>query len=343
MKNNLIISTILTTGRTGSDYLQGCLDGVPGVITLTGKTFFKDFFEKLELKKIDLSKQKEVIDEFIKLNSNLFDSDYIEQKIDKNIFKINLLNELKNKSLNKKNFILSIFFAYEKTTRNKTDDVKVIVNHSHSVKETKFFLGLFPECKLLITIRDPLSNLMSGLKHWKIFKKDIEGQRHNYRYIRRVISDLRFAEKLFVNKYFVKLEESFEITKKKELCDFLKIEYSEEINFATYNNKFWIGDKLSQNRTYDGSFNKKVLNRPLKDYFSSRDIFCLRYFYKEYYKKYYHHKKNNFFYDKIKFYILSIFPLSFEIKEIMKSPTNVSNYIFYFKRVILFFFLKNNS
>tara|TARA_B100000787_G_C16072824_1_gene240753 strand:- start:547 stop:702 length:156 start_codon:yes stop_codon:yes gene_type:complete len=51
MKNNLIISTILTTGRTGSDYLQGCLDGVPGVITLTGKTCFKDFFEKLELKK----------------------------------------------------------------------------------------------------------------------------------------------------------------------------------------------------------------------------------------------------------------------------------------------------
>ena len=36
--------TIMTTGRTGSDYLQCCLDGVPGILTLTGQTYFKKFF-----------------------------------------------------------------------------------------------------------------------------------------------------------------------------------------------------------------------------------------------------------------------------------------------------------
>ena len=39
--NKIKFSTILTTGRTGSDYLQGCLDNVTGVVTFSGKIFYK--------------------------------------------------------------------------------------------------------------------------------------------------------------------------------------------------------------------------------------------------------------------------------------------------------------
>ena len=46
-KNNIYkICTIMTTGRTGSDYLAGCLDGVKNIIVFSGKfnhqIFFKD-------------------------------------------------------------------------------------------------------------------------------------------------------------------------------------------------------------------------------------------------------------------------------------------------------------
>ena len=39
--NKIKFSTILTTGRTSSDYHQGCLDNVPGVVTFSGKIFYK--------------------------------------------------------------------------------------------------------------------------------------------------------------------------------------------------------------------------------------------------------------------------------------------------------------
>lgn len=345
MKNQLKIFTILTTGRTGSDYLQSCLDGVPGVITLTGKTYFKYFFEKLKLKQINLTNKKETIEEFIKQNKNLFDSDDLEQKIiniDKIRFKMNLTKELNDRALSRNNFIISVFVAYEKTTRNKIDDAKIIVNHSHSIEETNFFLKLFPECKLLITIRDPLSNLMSGIKHWEKYLKRKMGQGHNYYYTKRIISDFEFAKNLSVDKYFIKLENSFKITEKKSLCNFLGIEYSEKINLATYNNKYWIGDKLSTTRTYDGSFNKDILNRPLDIFFSNKDIFCLRYFYKQYYKDFYNNNKKYHFLDKIKFLFLSLSPLSYEKNEIIKNPIQFRSYYFYLKRVILFYSKTNN-
>ena len=44
MKQKINYFTIMTTGRTGSDYLQCCIDGVPGVITLTGQTYFKKLY-----------------------------------------------------------------------------------------------------------------------------------------------------------------------------------------------------------------------------------------------------------------------------------------------------------
>ena len=48
----------MTTGRTGSDYLQCCLDSVPGLITLTGKTFFKNFFLESKFHIIKNNKKK---------------------------------------------------------------------------------------------------------------------------------------------------------------------------------------------------------------------------------------------------------------------------------------------
>ena len=39
------ITLIVTTGRTGSDYLQRCLDGLSGLIVFTDKFNYHKFFE----------------------------------------------------------------------------------------------------------------------------------------------------------------------------------------------------------------------------------------------------------------------------------------------------------
>ena len=52
-KNNKYkICTIMTTGRTGSDYLAGCLDGVKNIMVFSGKfnhqIFFKNHKQKIK-------------------------------------------------------------------------------------------------------------------------------------------------------------------------------------------------------------------------------------------------------------------------------------------------------
>ena len=157
------------------------------------------------------------------------------------------------------------------------------MNHSHTVLETKFFLKLFPESKLLVTIRNPLENLKSGIKNWRKYEKKYYGER-NYFYVRRILYDLRFAKQFKRKVFFVKLENCFFKEEKIKLSKFLGVKYSNKMNIATYNGKIWIGDKLSQNRTTDGSFNYKLLKPKKNTFYSQQDISTLSYFYKEYKK-----------------------------------------------------------
>ena len=45
---NLKVALIVTTGRTGSDYLNCCLDNLRGVMTFCGKFNYHQFFETYE-------------------------------------------------------------------------------------------------------------------------------------------------------------------------------------------------------------------------------------------------------------------------------------------------------
>ena len=64
----------MTTGRTGSDYLAGCLDGVKNIIVFSGKfnhqIFFKDHKQKI--------KKEILISKFITENTKLFTYNKIE-------------------------------------------------------------------------------------------------------------------------------------------------------------------------------------------------------------------------------------------------------------------------
>jgi len=337
MKQKINYFTIMTTGRTGSDYLQCCIDSMPGVITLTGKTYFKNFFTKFNFN-LKKKNKKILINKFLEEYKNLFENDILENKIiniDKLKFKNNFLKNVKSIVLNEKNFIENIFIAFEQTTRNKLKSIKSIVNHSHSLEETDYFIKLFPKAKLIITIRDPLENLISGIENWKKFSGKKINRSHNYFYTYRIYRDLQFFKKIKRKKTYIKLENSYLLKEKKRLLKFLGLKYSNKINIATYNGIPWIGDKLSQTRTKDGSFNIDVLKKRADKFFTKKDLFLLKYFYQDYQKFGYHKKKYNFF-DKLKFKILSFFPLSYELKEVKKNPLKISNYYFIIKRIYRF-------
>ena len=123
--------------------------------------------------------------------------------------------------------------------------------------------------------------------------------------------------------------------KKKKILKFLNLDYSKKINTATYNGIPWIGDKLSQTRTTDGSFNKNILQKKAQEFFNKKDLFLLKYFYRSYQKFGYHKNKYNFK-DTFKFKILTFFPLSYELKEVTRYPFKISNYYFIAKRIYKF-------
>ena len=146
-KHLINYACIMTTGRTGSDYLQGCLDGVPGVITFSGELpFFKFIENKKTIEILKKKNSKKLIDHFINLNKNLFYYDKLENKkfnfsIKK--FKAFFTIIIKEKKFNKKNFLNSLYLSYHLTINRKILKKNIIIHHSHNVLETEKFMRYF--------------------------------------------------------------------------------------------------------------------------------------------------------------------------------------------------------
>ena len=123
------IFTVMTTGRTGSDYLVNCLDGVKGIILFGGKFSLDKYFENKNEKK----NQKFLIDSFLKDKKHLLGYDEIEQ-IDKKInikkFK-KLFIQISNKELSKNEFFFKLYETYHKILNRSFKDIKALVHHSH--------------------------------------------------------------------------------------------------------------------------------------------------------------------------------------------------------------------
>lgn len=172
--------------------------------------------------------------------------------------------------------------------------------------------------------------------NWRKYSKNKLGQSHNYFYIKRILKDLRFARNIKNKKIYVKLEDANKIHIKKKISNFLRIKYSKKINIATYNGAVWVGDKLSQIKSLDGSFNKKIFQHKYKNFFSKKDIYLLKYFYREYFSFGYDVFNNLNLFDKLKYFFLCFAPLTFEFYEIKRKSFDFKSYFFYFKRVLLF-------
>ena len=295
------IFTVMTTGRTGSDYLVNCLDGVKGIILFGGKFSLDKYFENKNEKK----NQKLLIDSFLKDNKHLLGYDEIEQ-IDKKInikkFK-KLFIQISNKELSKNEFFFKLYETYHKILKRSFKDIKALVHHSHTYNATKSFIKDFPECKILFTIRDPRANLKSGILSWGNFQNKYKTINHIFFYLRRIRNDIIYALKIKNKKIFIKLEESNLLSTKKKICHFLNVKYDKKIMISTVAGKIWNGDKLSAFKS-KGKFNKKIIDNNWRTYFTKKEVLILNVLYSDY-EKFYKIKKLNFFSK------LSLFPYIF--------------------------------
>ena len=347
-KSKINYAAILTTGRTGSDFLHGCLDNVPGILTFSGSIFYYNFCKKLK-KKFEEYSPEEMLNFFIEENKYLFFKDEIENKeinLNLSLLKKNFLELFHNNTFNKINFLVALYLSYHLTLSRKIEDIKIMVHHSHSVEETKRFLEDFKSAKLLTTIRDPRATLKSGIINWISYDNNRENEGHFYEYIKRIREDLKFSKKIN-EKFYVKLEEANDIDLKKKLTNFLKINFHENILNATFAGKTWSGDKLSNFKADKGRYNPNVKKNNWESFFTIFDKKILNFLY-------YNYKNFGYSFKKLTplsfclFFFMAPLPLSFEKKcfrlkyylnKNILTKHKILNFYFYFKRVIYFYWV----
>ena len=277
------IALIITTGRTGSDFLQHCLDGINGLIVFSDKFEYHQFFEN----KSQLKKPKPLIESFLKKYSYLFSNINIENikiNLSIKIFKENFLKLSKDRLINRKEFLILLYKAYYLTSKKKNKITKTIIHHSHGIRNSIKCLEDFPKAKLLITIRHPLSNLRSGLKNWFDFDKSRIAMWHTFFYLYRIRQDLKYLLTKKNKKLFVKLEEANQLRIKKKICKFLSIKFQKNIFNATVLGNPWNGDKLSKKKSRKGRYIKPDGKKEYEKFFSPKEIRLLSYIYKDYKK-----------------------------------------------------------
>lgn len=325
---------IMTTGRTGSDYLQACLDGVKGLLTFSGKFEYQNFLKKY--KNID---NQELIEKFIDINLDIFKFNKIENintDVDIIKFRRNFINLSKGIVISNKNFLFYLYKAYYLIKEKDLTEAKAIIHHTHGLKNTINCLKDFPEAKLLITIRDPRANLKSGLTNWFRYDESKIHMKHIFLYIKRIREDLKYVLSLPNKKMFIKLEDAGKIDTKKSLCDFLNIDYDKRIEVATLNSKIWNGDSLSVSKPNNGEFNREINNNGWQNYFLKKEIVFFNKIYSDYNIFGYSLPKGNFL-DKLCMLGWVFKKFSFEKKTFFFNKNlymKITNYYFFARRLI---------
>ena len=337
---------IMTTGRTGSDYLQACLDNTNGVMTFCGKFNYHQFFEGPE-EKIDKEK---LIDLFLKKYHYLFSYNEFED-IDTNInvkcFKENFLKIIPKISIDRKDFLVNLYKSYHLTLNRTIENVKVLVHHSHNVENTKCFLKDFPDSKMLITIRDPRANLKAGLVNWFDHDPMKIHMGHVLNYLKRIKEDLQYAlNKKNNKKLFIKLEEANDYETKKKITDFLEIHYDQNIMTATIASKIWRGDKISKIKSKKGEFIESVKDNQWDNFFTYKEKLLLNQLYKDY-KIFNYNFFNLNWKQRLQVFFLIFSPMSFEKLTFKSKHKNLKmkilNYKYFLKRIVYLFLLCIND
>ena len=118
--------SIVTTGRTGSDYLNSCLDGMNEVMTFCGVFDYTIFFNGPD-HKVD---KKELINAFVKKYEYLFSNNKFENvklEIDKDKLKEVFINLNSNLKLDRKEFLIDIYKSYHLILNRNIEKAKVLI------------------------------------------------------------------------------------------------------------------------------------------------------------------------------------------------------------------------
>lgn len=353
---------IITTGRTGSDFLQSLFDSHTEVLTYNGIFNFHQFWEASKVAQSKLIDTSDLLDEFIGFNIEKLKSkyDYIERKdclgddgeqcldLDLVQFKENASKLLFSVELNSRNFLLSVYGSYAMCLGQDLNKKSLLLHHIHHAQRLPPYLADFPNSKIICMTRDPRANFVSGVIHWRKYDKSRDHQGHLYHYIKRIIVDAYSLED-YPNDYMVvRIEDLGKQCILESLCDWLNIYFERTLESSTWGGLRWRGDRLSKGENTKSGWSASMLENGWEAKLSYMDKYLFNFLMNDRLRCYGYVSSQEKFYDYLFVLLVILMPLRFELRYISPSYMGglvkdgnyrhfVTNIVFYLARVWFFY------
>jgi hypothetical protein len=260
---SLPMVAIVTTGRTGSDFLQSLIDSHPQIATFNGHFLvYSEFFLSAVTFSVDEPSISDVADEFIGRYIYKLVSRYdiqeakdclgcdSKQSFDLNTFefKYHLMGLMDGIQINSRNFLLAVYGAYQLCLGQNIEELLVIVHHPHLDHEFRLFLKDFPSARVVFTARDPRANFFSLVDNFKSYNQANDNQAHIYTCLKMVLQESEIADEFNLQYTTTRLEDLPREDVIRELALWLGVEYRESMLRSTWAGLDWHGDRVSKKK-----------------------------------------------------------------------------------------------
>lgn len=258
------VCALVTTGRTGSDYLQGLFESHPQVMTISRATWFYGMFW---LPCGQSSKALDVlVDEYIARNRQRLDTslDTVERgdrlgpeanqsvRLDVATFRSHVLALMNGVDVTSRNFLLAVHAAYQMCLGRDPRRARALLINTHNFVESELLRRDFPDARLLVTIRDPRANMFSSVRNkWAYDAARYKNGRTLYMYYSMIIADAEPGLAMGYPGAVVRLEDLPQEPALRAVSEWMGIDWDPAFPFRpTWGGLVWWGDAVSS-KSYD--------------------------------------------------------------------------------------------
>tara|TARA_B110000008_G_scaffold271092_1_gene302134 strand:- start:379 stop:1620 length:1242 start_codon:yes stop_codon:yes gene_type:complete len=360
----LPVVSIVTTGRTGSDFLQSLFDDHKEILTFNGHfAVYSEYFNVSKIINNDKAVAKDIVEEMVGFYLYKLVSKYEIQErkdklgesynesfeVDTDTFKLHMLGLLNNVELNTRNILLAFYGAYGINLNHNLLDKKVFIHHPHLDFEFNLFYKDFKDGRLIFTSRDPRANFCSHVEHFRKYYKSHDNQHHLYNCLEMILSHSKIAEEKGLDFITTRLEDLPREDYMRALADWLKIEFEESLLRSTWAGLDWHGDRISEKEFPSSGWTPDRTSNGWEKRLGKSDKYILNFILNESLSKFgYQFRKTNFL-DIVFVFFLILLPSKYErrffslshFKYMFVSGSRKNriqyllNPIYYFKRIAL--------
>jgi hypothetical protein len=255
------VYALVTTGRTGSDFLQSLLDSHPEVLTFNGHLLvYTEFLQSSVCFAATPRSAADLVDEFIGRFIHKLVSRYDVQEgkdrlgadghssftLDTAEFRSHVLGLMGAEPVTSRDFLLALYGAYNLCLRRDLLAGRIVFHHPHLIHELDAFLHDFPTASVVVTTRDPRASFASHVEHFRrYYPHTHDNEHHLYVCLKMMLEDSTPIAERGLRYVAVRLEDLPHESTMHALSDWLGITYADCLLRSTWAGLEWHGDRLS--------------------------------------------------------------------------------------------------